>query len=136
MAFITAEQVKEKRNLVKRAFPSALGWKFSIKTRNYSCIDVTILESPIELRNLESKNISDGMGVRPNYDNLSGFGKEVIQTLWDIINKGNYDKSDSMTDYFDVGFYANIYIGKWDKPFEVVEVERTAKAEKALNFAA
>jgi hypothetical protein len=32
---------------------------------------------------------------------------------------GNHDKSDVMTDYFNVGWYIDINIGKWDKPYKV-----------------
>jgi hypothetical protein len=31
----------------------------------------------------------------------------------------NHDNSDIMTDYFDVGWYVNIYVGKWNKPYNV-----------------
>jgi len=32
----------------------------------------------------------------------------------------NYDNSDSQSDYFDVNFYLNIGIGRYDKPFKEV----------------
>ena len=32
----------------------------------------------------------------------------------------NYDNSDISTDYFDVGYYAHLAIGEWDKPMTVV----------------
>jgi len=39
--------------------------------------------------------------------------REVIK----IVDSYNYDKSDLMTDYFNVNFYFYLQIGKWDKPF-------------------
>jgi hypothetical protein len=33
------------------------------------------------------------------------------------MNIGNHDRSDSQTDYFDVGFYTDISIGRWDTPY-------------------
>ena len=40
---------------------------------------------------------------------------------------GWYDKSDAMTDYFDIAFYIWVNIGKWDKPYKVVpELKATA----------
>jgi hypothetical protein len=33
-----------------------------------------------------------------------------------------YDNSDIMTDYFDVAYYNNINIGKWDKPYELEQI--------------
>lgn len=44
---------------------------------------------------------------------------EVISKLYELINIENYDNSDTMTDYFNVGYYSHITIGKWDKPFIV-----------------
>jgi hypothetical protein len=32
----------------------------------------------------------------------------------------NHDNSDIMTDYFDVGWYLNINVGGWNKPYTVV----------------
>jgi len=41
------------------------------------------------------------------------FTKEV----WAAMHKGNHDNSDVMTDYFDVGWYVDISVGQWDKPY-------------------
>ena len=31
------------------------------------------------------------------------------------MNVGNHDNSDPMTDYFDVGWYISVNLGRWDK---------------------
>jgi hypothetical protein len=36
------------------------------------------------------------------------------------MNDGNFDKSDIQSDYFHVGWYVSVNIGKWNKPYEVV----------------
>lgn len=46
MPYITNEQMTEKRNAIKKAFPN---WKFSITREHYSTIRVAIMEAPIEL---------------------------------------------------------------------------------------
>jgi len=33
------------------------------------------------------------------------------------MNIGNFDKSDVQTDYFHVGWYMSVNLGKWDKPY-------------------
>lgn len=43
---------------------------------------------------------------------LETWGKIVI-----VLNLNNHDRSDVMTDYFDIGHYVSIRIGKWNKPF-------------------
>ena len=45
------------------------------------------------------------------------FLKEVIVAM----NNGNHDNSDPMTDYFDVGWYISVNIGKWNKPYQLVK---------------
>jgi len=34
-----------------------------------------------------------------------------------VMNTGNWDKSDIQTDYFNVGWYVDVNIGKWNKPY-------------------
>jgi hypothetical protein len=41
------------------------------------------------------------------------FLKEVMPAL----NTGNHNNSDVQTDYFDVGWYVDVNVGKWDKPY-------------------
>ena len=41
------------------------------------------------------------------------FLSEVIPAL----NVGNFDNSDPMTDYFHVGWYVDVNLGRWDKPY-------------------
>lgn len=44
----------------------------------------------------------------------------ILQKAWDAMNKGNWDRSDVQTDYFDVGWYTEICLGRWDRPFQVL----------------
>lgn len=49
------------------------------------------------------------------------FSNKVIRKFLDEVframNVGNHDNSDSMTDYFDVGWYVDVNVGKWNKPY-------------------
>lgn len=38
-----------------------------------------------------------------------------------VMDNGNHDRSDIQTDYFDVGWYININIGRWDKPYQFIK---------------
>ena len=40
----------------------------------------------------------------------------IFKRVVEIANQYNYDNSDVQSDYFDVNFYLNLNIGKWDKP--------------------
>ena len=135
MAYITKEQVAEKRNAIKAAFPASKGWKFSIRHQDYSTISVTILQGPIEFR-IKNKNPAyensyyaprdEQFGTTPitntqvnkySTDCYDAATKEVIDQLNTIIEEGNYNNSQPEFDYFCVGFYTHLSIGNWEKPY-------------------
>ena len=43
----------------------------------------------------------------------------TFEAIRDAMNTDNHDRSDTQSDYFDVGHYIAINVGKWDKPFIV-----------------
>ena len=50
-------------------------------------------------------------------EHFSGKAKNFLTEVFTVMNKGNHDNSDIQTDYFDVGWYVNVNIGKWNKPY-------------------
>lgn len=44
---------------------------------------------------------------------------EMLKKVVEIGNRRNWDHSDISTDYFDVNYYFDLHIGKWNKPFSV-----------------
>jgi len=48
---------------------------------------------------------------------LSNEAKELFKYVRILSDKDNWDNSDIMTDYFDVNYYMDMSIGKWDKGF-------------------
>ena len=112
MAYITAKEVKEKRDNLKKTFPRKNGWKFSVKREHSSSIHVTIVESPFNLGDRKQVNhfyIEDHFKTRPAV-------AKVLKKIYEIVNEGNFDESDISTDYFHVGFYVQIKIGEYGKP--------------------
>ena len=71
--------------------------------------------------------------------------REVMKNVVDYIQSYNYDKSDSMVDYFDVGFYLTFRIGSYDRNFKYVpklistkdkvEKRKIGPLEKKMRFA-
>src|SRR3990167_4611718 len=51
---------------------------------------------------------------------LTEEGHNLLKEAVKIAEQYNYDNSDSMTDYYDVNFGFNIWIGKWNKEFKEV----------------
>jgi hypothetical protein len=124
MAFV--DQAKKSRiaaNL-KKVVPA--GWKYSLAVRNHSTIVMTIASAPFEL--IKAFKASDyfkpetatHMDVNPYHyaewieDECVA---EVISKIMGALNTDNFDKSDSMTDYFYCGHYVDLNIGRWNKPF-------------------
>ncbi len=60
------------------------------------------------------------LGINP-YWYRDHFSNKVIRKFLDEIfgamNVGNHDNSDSQIDYFDVGWYVDVNVGKWNKPY-------------------
>ncbi len=52
--------------------------------------------------------------VRPWF---TGAALEFLQKAIAIMNEGNHDRSDSQSDYYDVGWYSYINIGSWERGF-------------------
>lgn len=55
------------------------------------------------------------------HEHFTGKCREFIVELVRLMDIGNHDRSDIQTDYFDVGWYKSINIGKWNKPYVLVK---------------
>lgn len=125
MAYITTERIAEIRKEIKATFP---GWKFSITRRHYSTVVIAIMSAPIDL--IEGEQLAqyaDGRTptkyhdvnvhwIEDNYKD-NPLKAQILSKIHSIANVGNFDNSDAQTDYFHVGFYVDISIGKWDADF-------------------
>jgi hypothetical protein len=69
---------------------------------------------------LRQKQILD---VNPYWhkEHFSGKALEFLREVIPAMNAGNWDKSDIQTDYFNVGWYIDVNIGKWNKPYALVK---------------
>jgi hypothetical protein len=122
MAYITSESVKEMRNSIKALYPAKQGWKFSITREHYSNVRCEILTAPVELR-VDTTKENEGVNnfwIESRFEGKNEIATEILKNINDILNLNNFDKSDSMTDYFHVGHYVTLTIGSWDKPFKLV----------------
>jgi hypothetical protein len=50
-------------------------------------------------------------------ESYTGMALAFMEEIWPVLMEGNWDNSDSMSDYFDIGWYCYINIGKWNKPY-------------------
>ena len=62
-----------------------------------------------------------GIQVNPYWykDHFTGEAKKFLSEVIPAMNSGNHNNSDAMTDYFDVGWYVDVNVGQWNKPYTV-----------------
>ena len=112
--------VKEIAKLVRlelgKAFPK---YKFSI-TSETNMMYISLIKA--DFHPLIDKNKThEGVNQYWIDDSkvLNEEGKKLFKFIKETTDRWNWDNSDSMTDYFDVNFYLDLNVGKWDKEFEV-----------------
>lgn len=100
-------------------------WKYSLRVRNHSSIILTLRSAPVDVAGMHG--VSNGIGGLNVYryeENATRHGvpddiKRVVINALAALNTDNHDRSDIMTDYFDVGHYVDFLFGEWNKPFLV-----------------
>lgn len=128
MAYMSQEKKKELAPAIK-AVMKEFGVKGSIAVHNHSSLIVTLSEGELDINGNYEKTQAEKNGrfvsvggdhsVNPYWidSNYTGKVKTFLEKLKTAMMNGNHDNSDIMTDYFDVGWYVNIYVGKWNKPY-------------------
>ena len=125
MAFINAEDVKAIRNELKATFPK---FKFGVRKRDWNQVTVTVKEGPTDFSDCFRGD--DGYAqINQYHTQMYGDHQAFFDAIHKIIktapikgegywkNKGWYDKSDSMIDYFDTAYYISMNVGSWNKPY-------------------
>ena len=124
MAYISTEEIKVIREELKKNFPSRLGWKLSIVRRDYLSLSISIIKAPFELRN-DQNNAYEQVNQYWIESRENKQSVPPLKKIFEIANKNNYNRSDVQSDYFDVGYYLNISIGHFGKPFTPSEATNT-----------
>ena len=140
MAYMSQEK-KAKIAPVVKSILKKYGVKGSLAVRHHSTLVLNIKSGPIDFVEnfIETDNkvlhgnkmsqdqidyIRKNQSVDVNTywfkEHFSGKALSFLKEVFTAMNEGNHDRSDIMTDYFDVGWYVDVNIGKWNKPYEVV----------------
>ena len=115
MPFISPEEVKVKRNELKKAFPD---WRFNVKTVNYTTIAVNIKSGPLDIKfNDEDRYkqvncfyIDEHYSDRPELKKvLNGIKNIIGREQRELVYDGDYGSVPT--------YYIRISIGAWDKPY-------------------
>jgi hypothetical protein len=96
--------------------------KASLAVRNHSTLVLNVKQGPIDFVN-DFGNSEDakkfGIQVNPYWyqEHFVGESREFLTEVITAMNDGNHDRSDIQSDYFDVGWYVDVNIGQWNKPY-------------------
>jgi hypothetical protein len=140
MAYMNQDRKKAIAPAVK-ALLAKYGVKGTLGVNNYSTLVLNIKEGALDFigqANADNKESAEWRGdkyyevkgyyqVNPYYAHESG-NKKIAQFFKELVSvmngKGskiqNHNNSDIQSDYFDVGWYLNINIGQYNKPYTVV----------------
>ena len=131
MAYMSQEKKSKIAPVVKKIL-TKYGVKGSLAVRNHSTLVLNIKSGDIDF----IKNYNDTVGERAGgfrtgsaaidhvcvnpfwyHEHFSGKAKSFLTDIMVAMNDGNHDNSDIQSDYFDVGWYVDVNIGKWNKPY-------------------
>lgn len=109
------------------------GCTFSISLSGYNSICVRLLKADFNPFKGEMKlNYSFSRYSITDDPELNDRAKEMFNNIESYLMSYNYDRSDLMTDYYDVGFYLDMVIGSGKTPFKV-EIPKSRRASGACS---
>jgi hypothetical protein len=136
MAYMNQEKKKKIAKLLKDNLKGR-DIKYSLAVDHHSSIVLNIRSGGVDFIGNYNKTksesssytakheqpVSDYLSVNNYYVNeyFTGEAKEILEIANECLNLNNYNNSDAMTDYFDVGHYVDINIGKWNKPYQLTK---------------
>lgn len=117
MAYANKETKAKVVEAVKAVLPK--DWKATFAVLDSMKIVCTIRKAPLDLVEVFGTE-RDYYTVNEYHFRSSCKDSDVADILEKIINAlncDNHNNSDSMIDYYDVGYYIDLQFGSWDKPF-------------------
>lgn len=109
------------------------GCTFSISLSGYNSICVRLLKADFNPFKGEMKlKYSFSRYSITDDPELNDRAKEMFNNIESYLMSYNYDHSDLMTDYYDVGFYLDMVIGSGKTPFKV-EIPKSRRASGACS---
>ena len=114
MSYINQATKSEIATELKKIVPKT--WKWSLSIKHHSTLVFTVSSAPAA-----DMGEHDGKDVQVNHyypeKYFSAATLPIVQKIIEAMNAKNYCNSDSQRDYFDVGYYVNFNLGRWNKPF-------------------
>lgn len=122
MAYMSQE-LKAKLAPTIKAICKKYGIKASLAVHNHSTLILNIKSGKIDFignfNQVTGHNRQENLDINPHWyhDHFDGDALAFFKEIMPAMNNGNWDKSDMMTDYFNVGWYVDVNVGRWDTPY-------------------
>jgi len=135
MAYINQEKKAAIAPVIK-AILKKYNVKGSLAVRNHMTLVLNVKSGSIDFIGNFNKTVDAQPGgfrngspaegslqVNPYWfqDHFDGKAKKFLKEVLAAMNDGNWDKSDAQVDYFNVGWYVDVNIGKWNNPYTVAQ---------------
>ena len=141
MAYVSQQMKKELAPGIK-AVLDKYGMKGSISVNNYSSLVVTLQQGPLDFRGVDYRGndiyylaTDANMYSQVNtyhvdkfYSGVTAdFLNELVAAMKGATSRGEwYNNTDIMTHYFDIAYYVNVNVGKFDKGYIYTGEEKLA----------
>jgi hypothetical protein len=144
---------KERKDIISAALgnvlPKKAGWKYTLAGVGSGTLRLRITQGPIDLigniadtlkasgKYGDAQMVLDDRYFAPNeyylQNSFSGDTLVLMEKVKAAMNVGNHNNSDISSDYFDVGWYIDIIIGKSGDPFLDIVPAGKAKFKKYVD---
>jgi hypothetical protein len=124
MAYYNQAMKKQHAPQIK-ALLAEYGMKGSLSVRHHSTVVLTVKSGPIDFGRSEYPTFTD-VNVYWIHEHYTGVAQEFLQKAYKILMQGNHNNNDIQSDYFDVGWYVDIQLGRWSTPYEMTTVAEAA----------
>jgi hypothetical protein len=134
MAYVNQERKAQIAAQVKPILKK-YGVKGTLAVRHHMTLVLNISEGVIDFIGNSNETCAQdpyqvARGVQPSRDyidvnpyhydkHFSGTAKAFLDEVLSAMNQGNHDRSDPQSDYYDVGWYVDVNIGRWNKPYRL-----------------
>ena len=141
MAYMSQERKAALLPGIKAAL-AKYGMKGTVAVRHHSTLVINIAEGVLDVignynavlreraagRHPEPAYASTYLDVNPYWheEHFSGEAKAFFAELFEAAMVGNHNRSDLSSDYHDVGWYVDVKVGHWKKPYRLALAQAAA----------
>lgn len=127
MAWMSQKHKKELAPGIKEVLKK-YGVKATLSVHHHSTLQINMKSGMIDFENSRI-DVPNAIGYSSEWKGheqvntyhirkfFEGVAADFLVELKEAANVGNHNNSDPMTDYFDIGWYVDLNVGKWNKPY-------------------